>query len=58
MEKQGLAKKVNVTKRVNMSEDHLGTIGEKEFVLKDQTMYGHPFPGTGSDWNGQVGLGS
>lgn len=35
MEKQGLAKKVNVTKRVNMSEDHLGRIGEKEFVLKD-----------------------
>lgn len=58
MEEQGLAKKLDVTKRVNMSEDSLGRTGEKELVLEDQTMYGHPFPETGSDWNGQVRLES
>ena len=34
MEEQGLAKKVNVTERVSMSEDSLGRIGEKEVVLE------------------------
>ena len=58
MEEQGLAKKINVTKRVNMSEGSLPRIEEEEFVLEDQTIYGYPFPGTGSDWNGQVRLGS
>lgn len=35
MEEQGLAKKINVTKRVNMSEGSLRRIEEEEFVLED-----------------------